>query len=121
MSDRHERDSRTTGVLGWGVRLIATAIVLAITSFLTPGFVINGLWSYLIAAVVISTLDYLIEASMGVDSSPIGRGIKGFVVAAAILYLAQFIVPNMNVSIIGALLAAAVIGILDIILPGRTM
>lgn len=121
MSDRERGDSKTTGVLGWGIRLIATAIVLAITSFFTPGFAINGMWSYLIAAVVISTLDYLIEGAMGVDASSIGKGIKGFVVAAIILYVAQFIVPNMNVSIIGALLAAVVIGILDMILPGRTM
>ncbi|NFS82730.1 phage holin family protein, partial [Clostridium botulinum] len=40
---------------------------------------------------------------------------------AVIIYLAQFFVPNMNVSIIGALLAAIVIGILDAILPGRIM
>ncbi|MCE5219804.1 MAG: phage holin family protein, partial [Clostridium sp.] len=30
-------------------------------------------------------------------------------------------IPNMSVSIIGALLAAIVIGILDAVLPGRVM
>jgi len=58
---------------------------------------------------------------MGVDASRFGRGIKGFVIAAVILYLRQFLIPNMSVSIIGALLAAIVIGILDAVLPGRVM
>jgi len=46
---------------------------------------------------------------------------KRFVIAAVILYLTQFLIPNMSVSIIGALLAAIVIGILDAVLPGRVM
>lgn len=58
---------------------------------------------------------------MSVDESPFGRGIKGFVIATVILYLTQFLIPNMSVSIIGALLAAIVIGILDAVLPGRVM
>lgn len=58
---------------------------------------------------------------MGVDAAPMGKGVKGFFIAAIVLYAAQFLVPNMNVSIIGALLAAIVIGILDAILPGRVM
>ena len=92
-----------------------------ITSFLTPGFSINGLWSFLIAAVVISGLDYLSESLMGVDASPFGKGIKGFIIAAIIIYLAQYLVPNMGVTIIGAVLAAVVIGILDAVFPARAM
>ncbi|MBV4420396.1 phage holin family protein [Clostridium tyrobutyricum] len=103
------------------LRLVFTVIILAITSFLTPGFSIVGLWSYIIAAVVISVVDYLIEKFMGVDASPFGKGIKGFIVAAIILYLAQFIVPNMSVTIIGAIIAALIIGILDAILPSAVM
>ncbi len=88
---------------------------------LTPGFSINGMWSFLIAAVVISGLDYLAELLMGVDASPFGKGIKGFIIAAIIIYLAQFLVPNMGVTIIGAVLAAIVIGILDAVFPVRAM
>ncbi|WP_042277414.1 phage holin family protein [[Clostridium] dakarense] len=108
-------------LLRWIGRFILVAIILMITSFLTPGFTINGMWSYLIAAVVISGLDYLVEAFMGVDASPFGKGIKGFIIAAIIIYLAQYVVPNMGVSIMGAVLAAIVIGILDAIFPARAM
>lgn len=115
------KSSNSSSLLSWALRLIAVAIILGITSFLTPGFTIHGMWSFLIAAVVISALDYLVELFMGIDASPIGKGVKGFVITAVILYLAQFLVPNMHVSIIGALLAAIVIGILDAVLPGRMM
>ena len=58
---------------------------------------------------------------MGLDASPIGKGIKGFIIAAVIIYLTQFFVPNMGVSIVGALLAALVIGILDMVIPQKIM
>lgn len=108
-------------IFGWLGRLVLTAVILGITSFFTPGFSINGLWSFLLAALVISVLDYLVESFMGVDASPFGKGIKGFVIAAVILYITQFLVPNMSVSIFGALLAAIAIGIIDAIMPGRAM
>ncbi len=108
-------------ILRWAGRLILVAIILGITSFLTPGFSIYGLWSYLIAAVVITALDYFIEAFMGVDASPFGKGIKGFIIAAVIIYVAQFLVPNMRVSLLGAILAALVIGVIDAVFPSRAM
>ena len=70
---------------------------------------------------IIEKLDYLAELLMGVDASPFGKGIKGFIIAAIIIYLAQFLVPNMGVTIIGAVLAAIVIGILDAVFPVRAM
>ncbi|AQR95989.1 MULTISPECIES: phage holin family protein [Clostridium] len=123
----HDKDDSTKGKVGgrsiggWLIRLVLTAVILAIASFFTPGFTISGMWSYLLAALVISILDYLVEAFMGVDASPFGKGIKGFFIAAIILYIAQYFVPNMSVSIIGALLAALAIGILDAVIPGRAM
>ncbi|GAA0123016.1 MAG: phage holin family protein [Clostridium argentinense] len=121
--DREDKrnDSNNNSFWGWILRLILFAVVLGVTSFFTPGFTINGLWSFLLAALVITVLDYFAESLMGVEASPIGKGLKGFVIAAVIIYLAQFLVPNMRVSIIGALLAAIVIGIIDAILPGKVL
>lgn len=119
--DNDNKGENNNSLLRWIGRFILVAIILMITSFLTPGFSIRGMWSYVIAAIVISGLDYLAELLMGVDASPFGKGIKGFVIAAIIIYLAQFLVPNMGVSIIGAVLAAIVIGILDSIFPVRAM
>ena len=119
--DNNEKRGNDNSLLRWIGRFILVAVILMITSFVTPGFSINGLWSFLIAAVVISGLDYLVELLMGVDASPFGKGIKGFISAAIIIYLAQFLVPNMGVTIIGAILAAIVIGILDAVFPARAM
>lgn len=109
----NQRNQQNTSFMGWLLRLVIIAAILAVTSFLTPGFTIGGLWSYLIAAVVITALDYLVESLMRTNISPLGKGIKGFIISAVIIYAAQFFVPNMGVSIIGALLAALVIGVLD--------
>lgn len=121
MSNKNNQKSGGSTFLRWIGKLVVMAIVLAIVSFLTPGFSISGLWSYLIAALVISILDYLVELILKIDAAPFVKGIKGFVIAAIILYVAQFIVPNMSVTIIGAIIAALLIGILDAIFPSRIM
>jgi uncharacterized membrane protein YvlD (DUF360 family) len=116
-----EKRSASNVFFRWLGRLVIMAIILAIVSFVTPGFSINGLWSFLIAAVVISLLDFLVEMVMKTDASPFGKGLKGFLLAAVILYITQFFVPNMSVSIIGALIGALAIGILDAIFPTKVM
>ncbi|WFA08508.1 phage holin family protein [Tissierella sp. Yu-01] len=103
------------------LRVLITAIVVAIAAFFTPGFTIDGLWSLLLAAVVIGVLDYLIQKFTGVNATPFGRGLSGFLVAAIILYVTKFIVPGFNISIWGAIIGALVIGIVDAIMPGRAM
>lgn len=103
------------------IRLIVSAVVLAITAALTPGFSIANIWSLLLAALVLSVLDYLAQRVLGVDATPFGRGLSGFIVAAVIIYLTKFIVPGYSISLIGALLAALVYGLVDLIIPGRAM
>ncbi|NFL57555.1 phage holin family protein [Clostridium botulinum] len=111
----------SSGIMGYIIRLIVSMVVLSVTAFFTPGFTISGFWAVLLAAVIISAIDYLVERLMGVDASPFGRGLKGFVISAIIIYLTQFLVPTMRVSIVGAIIAALVIGVIDAILPGRVM
>ena len=116
----HE-NGNDSSIMRWLGRFLLVAVILVTTSFVTPGFTIAGMWSYIVAAIVITGLDYLVELLMGVDASPFGKGISGFIIAALIIYLAQFIVPNMNVTLLGAILAAVVIGILDVVFPTRAM
>jgi len=116
-----EHSSNASMFMRWLGRLVVIAIILAIVSYFTPGFSINGLWSFLFAAVVINALDYLVERFMKIDASPFGNGLKGFIIAAIIIYATQFLVPNMEVSMIGAILGALAIGILDAIFPNRVM
>jgi putative membrane protein len=121
---RHEAPKRRTGTgfIGFVIRFIVAAIVLWVTSYLIAGFNIRGgVIPILVAALVISAADFLVEKLFKFDASPFGNGLKGFLVSAVILYFAQYFVPGMEVSIMGAIIGALVIGLIDAILPSRVM
>ena len=67
-------------------RMIAAAVVLAITAFFTPGFTINNIWSLVIAAIVLTILDYLIVKLTNLHASPFGKGFVGFILSEEIKY-----------------------------------
>lgn len=124
MSEERKNNSRiqsSNGIMGLILRFIVSAIVVAVAAFLTPGFSVRGIWSILIAAAVISIMDYLLNRFLNLDASPFGRGIAGFLVSAVVLYATQFFVPAMRVTLLGALLGALVIGLIDMVIPGKTM
>ncbi|MEX2355962.1 MAG: phage holin family protein [Thermaerobacterales bacterium] len=104
-------------MLGAVVRFVVSAIVLLMMSFILPGFAIFGFVNALIAAVVIAVVGYLVETVMGDRISPQSRGFVGFLTAAVVIWATQFIVPAMQVTIFGALLASLVIGIIDAFVP----
>ena len=103
--------------LGTVVRFVVSAVVLMIVGFIVPGFRMLGFFNALLAAVVIAAIGWVIEATLGKKVSPYSRGIVGFLVSAIVIWTAQFIVPGMAVSLLGALLAAFVIGIIDMFVP----
>lgn len=103
--------------LGAVVRFVVSAIVLWFLGAILPGFTVGGFLNALLAALVIALLGYLVEVILGQRASPQARGLVGFLVAAAVIWLAQFFVPAMQVTIIGALLAALIIGIVDAVVP----
>jgi putative membrane protein len=102
------------------VRLIVAAVVILIVAALVPGFQVASFWSALMGAVVIAALGWIIEALFGRDISPFARGIVGFLVSAFVLYLTQFFVPGMRVTIFGALIGALIIGLVDLFVPTRS-
>ncbi|MDD4378209.1 MAG: phage holin family protein [Eubacteriales bacterium] len=121
-TDQYTQDTqgRSTFVAIVG-RLIASAVVLAITAFFTPGFTIENIWSLIIAAVVLTVLDYIVAKLLKTDASPFGRGITGFILAAVVIYATKFIVTGYDVTLFGAILGAIIFGIADAIIPGRAL
>ncbi len=103
--------------VGAVVRFIVSALVLMLVGYIIPGFRTLSFLHALLAAVVIAAIGWVIEATLGKGVSPYSRGIVGFLVSAVVIWAAQFIVPGMQVSILGALLAAFVIGIIDLFVP----
>lgn len=108
---------RASGLVGLIVRFIVSALVLMLVSFLLPGFAALTFGQALIAAVIIAVLGFVVESFFGKRVSPQNRGLVGFLTAAVVIYISQFIVPGMSISILGALLAAVVIGVIDLFVP----
>ena len=120
MSDTNS-NARTGGSTVWQVigRLIAAAVVLAITAFFTPGFSINNIWTLIIAAIVLTIMDYLITKFTGLHASPFGKGFVGFALAAITLYVTQFFVAGYSISWIAAIIGALIYGVVDYFIPGN--
>jgi putative membrane protein len=108
---------RNNSWIGVVVRFVVSAIVLMVLGALLPGFALAGFVNALIAAMVIAALGWAVEAILGQRVSPQSRGIVGFIVAAVVIYAAQFLVPGMRVTILGAILASLVVGIVDAFVP----
>lgn len=106
--------------LGHIVRFIVAALVIMVVGWIVPNFSVGGFWSALFLALVIALAGWIIEGIFGKKVTPFGRGIVGFLVSALIIWLAQFIVGGVSVTVIGAILAALVIGIIDLFIPVAT-
>lgn len=105
-------------MVGMIVRFIVSALVLLLVSWIVPGLRVAGFTGALVAAAVIAIVGYVIERVFGDKITRMGRGTVGFLTAAVVIYLSQFLVPGyITVSIIGALLASLVIGIVDSFVP----
>ena len=122
MSESRSETNQNTGSGVWQVvgRLIAAAVVLAITAFFTPGFTIDNIWALAIATIVLAVMDYLIAKFTGIQSSPFGKGFVGFALAAIILYVTQFFVAGYSISWMAAIIGALIYGVVDYFIPGTT-
>lgn len=104
-------------LIGHIVRFIVSALILLVVSWLVPGFKVGGFWSAVFLALVIAVAAWIIEGIFGRHITPFGRGIVGFLMSALVIWAAQFIVTGVSTSMIGAILAALVIGIIDLFIP----
>lgn len=123
MSEAQSSNTKSGASTAWQIigRLVAAAVVLAITAFFTPGFSINNFWTLVIAAVVLTLIDYLVTKFTGLHASPFGKGFVGFALAAIILYVTQFFVAGYSISWMAAIIGALIYGVVDYFIPGDQM
>ena len=116
-----QQNTKSGASTAWQIigRLIASAVVLAITAFFTPGFSINSFWTLIIAAVVLTVIDYLVVKFTGLHASPFGKGFVGFALAAIVLYVTQFFVAGYSISWMAAIIGALIYGVVDYFIPGN--
>jgi hypothetical protein len=103
--------------LGHVARFIVAAIVLWVVGFLVPGFSTGNFWSALLMALVIAALGWIVEAIFGTRVTPFGRGIIGFLASAVVIWVSQYLVADVTVTWLGAIIAALVVGIIDLFMP----
>ena len=115
-----ESSQSSLGTVGQVIgRFIVAAIVLGITAFFTPNFTISNWWALLIAAAVLSIMDYIIVKFTGLHAMAFGKGFVGFVLAVITLYATQFFVAGYSITWIAAIIGALIYGVIDYILPGE--
>ena len=121
MSETRGTNAKTGTSTVWQIvgRLVAAAIVLAVTAFFTPAFSINNSATLIIAAVVLSVIDYLVVKFTGLHASPFGKGFVGFALAAITLYVTQFFVAGYTISWMAAIIGALIYGVVDYFIPGN--
>ena len=121
MSEVDTSKTQTGTSTAWQVigRLVASAVVLAITAFFTLCFTINNIWTLVIAAIVLSLIDYLVVKFTGLHASPFGKGFVGFALAAITLYVTQFFVAGYSISWVAAIIGALIYGVVDYFIPGN--
>lgn len=120
MSENQTNTQSRSNSTIWQVvgRLITAAVVLAITAFFTPGFQIANFWTLVVAAIVLTLIDYLIVKFTGLHASPFGKGFVGFILSAIVLYVTQFFVAGYTISWMAAIIGAIIYGVVDYFLPG---
>ena len=101
------------------IRFLSSLSIFAVTVFFTPNFNLSSFPILIISAVAIIILDYLMSIITGIHDMPLGRGLVGFTTATIIIYLTQFIVDGYYISITSSLIAAAIYGVIDSMLPNN--
>lgn len=102
------------------MRLILSMIVVALTNILVPGMSNKGgILNLAIIAVVIALIQHILARFLGLSRG--AKGITGFIIMAAVLYVAGMIVSGFDVSILGALIGGLVYGLIDSLIPGEKL
>lgn len=117
--ERNNSNSSSMSFTGVITRFITSAIVLAVTAFFTPGFEIASFWTLIVAAVVLTLIDYLVNTIVGNNLGTFGNGILSFAVCGIMLYVTQFFVAGYSISWLSAIVGAIIYGIVASLVPGK--
>lgn len=99
------------------IRFVTAAIILAITAFFTPGFTISSIWALALATVILTVIDFLLNRFTSLHTNAWSKGLVGFILAAATLYIIQYFVVGYSISWISAILGALIYGVVDFFIP----
>ncbi len=99
------------------IRFLTSVSIFSITVFFTPNFNVSSFPILILSSLTIIILDYLMSLITGIHDIPLGRGLVGFTSACIIIYITQFFVSGYYITFTSSLIAAAIYGIIDSMLP----
>ncbi len=99
------------------IRFIVVTMMLLATAFVMPGFEIEKFVSLILAAMIIISFDFIIEALTDGHLSMAGRVILGFLLALLVLYFLQFFIMGYRAGGMTILLVSFTIGMVNGIIP----
>ncbi|MEZ0287119.1 MAG: phage holin family protein [Candidatus Paceibacterota bacterium] len=94
------------------IRLLVTALSLLIVSYVVPGFAVSGVFSAVVAALILGLVNLLIRPLLLILTLPINMvslGLFTFVINALMLLLVAKIVKGFDIASFGTAILAAVI------------
>ena len=103
--------------LGTVARFALSVVALMLIGYVFSGFHHMTFGDAALLALVIGALGYGIQIFFRPRMPRNVRGIIGFVVAGVVIWLGQFVVPQLHVSLLTALFAAALIGLVNYAVP----
>lgn len=101
------------------IRLFFSIAVFAICLLFVPNIYINNVFIFIICAMFIVLLDYLVSTITNIHDYPLGRGIIGFFSATIIIYSTQFFITGFYINFFAAIICAAIYSLVDYFLPNR--
>lgn len=83
------------------MRLVINAFALLIVAYLVPGFVLDSIWTAIVAAIVIGIVNTLIKPLLHIIALPITiltLGVGGFLINVLLLWGVSTIVPGFHIA-----------------------
>lgn len=96
------------------IKWILTAIILGVVAFLTPGFTTNGFLTLLGASIVIALLNTVIYKFVLGENAKVSS-FTSFIVSVVVLLITGHLIEGFHITVIGAIIASILIGLLDVI------
>ena len=100
-------------------RLVASALILGVTAFFTPGFTSSSIWILALTVIVLTTVDFLIDNFTKLYFHPMIKFILGFILSGLALFLVQYFVVGYMLSFVSLFLGALIYGLVDYMLPNE--
>lgn len=110
-------DELTMDIMDLSKKTIINSLIFIIMVMISKDFDIINIWAILIMAVFITIIDFLLQGFDIIKNISFLRGLTGFLISIAILYLTENLIAGINFILVYKIIVSIIIGLIDIIIP----